>query len=193
MTTIYFIRHAESDYTEHNDELRPLTDKGLIDRQLVTAYLMDKDIKIILSSPYKRAVDTLVDFANKVNLPIITVPDFRERKVESEWIDDFDSFARQQWQDFNFKLSDGESLSEVQQRGIASLKKVLENYKNQNIAIGTHGTILSTIINFYDKSFGYNEFNEIKHVMPWIVKFEFDGDKCKEIEKINIFKDLKEK
>lgn len=193
MTTIYFIRHAESDYTERNDELRPLTDKGLIDRQLVTAYLMDKDIKIILSSPYKRAVDTLVDFANKVNLPIITVPDFRERKVDSEWIDDFDSFARQQWQDFNFKLSNGESLSEVQQRGIAALKKVLENYKNQNIAIGTHGTILSTIINFYDKSFGYNEFNEIKHVMPWIVKFKFDGDKCIEIEKINIFKDLKEK
>ncbi|WP_273702671.1 histidine phosphatase family protein [Thermoanaerobacter sp. A7A] len=130
----------------------------------------------------------MVDFANKVNLPVITVPDFRECKVDSEWIDDFDSFARQQWQDFNFKLSDGESLSEVQQRGIAALKKVLENYKNQNIAIGTHGTILSTIINFYDKSFGYNEFNEIKHVMPWIVKFEFDGDKCIEIEKINIFK-----
>ncbi|MBE3592944.1 MAG: hypothetical protein IMW84_08840 [Thermoanaerobacter sp.] len=26
MTTIYFIRHAESNYTEHNDELRPLVE-----------------------------------------------------------------------------------------------------------------------------------------------------------------------
>ena len=40
MTTIYFVRHAEPNYENHNDMLRELSSKGLMDRELVTNYLM---------------------------------------------------------------------------------------------------------------------------------------------------------
>ncbi|SFC29549.1 hypothetical protein [Butyrivibrio sp. YAB3001] len=36
------------------------------------------------------------------------------------------------------------------------------------------GTSLSTIINFYDNSFGYDDFERIRFLMPWIVEFSFD-------------------
>lgn len=39
--------------------------KGLRDRTLVTEFLMDKQIDAVLSSPYKRAMDTVRDFAEK--------------------------------------------------------------------------------------------------------------------------------
>ena len=65
MTTVYFIRHAEPNYDNHNDLLRELSSKGLEDRKLVTAFLADKNIDVILSSPYKRAIDTVRDFAEK--------------------------------------------------------------------------------------------------------------------------------
>ena len=44
---------------------RELTEKGLEDRKLVTEFLWNKNIDLVLSSPYKRSVDTIKDFADK--------------------------------------------------------------------------------------------------------------------------------
>lgn len=187
MTTVYFVRHAEPNYNNHNDELRELTIKGLKDRTLVTEFFKDKNIDIVLSSPYIRAVDTVKEFADAYNLKIETVFDFRERKIDSVWIEDFTTFCKQQWNDFSYKLSDGETLNEVQSRNVEALKLVLDKYKNRNIIVGSHGTALSTIINYFDCSFGYENFEKIKSLMPWIVKFTFDNDKLQDIEMFDVF------
>lgn len=187
MTTVYFIRHAEPNYANHDDMLRELSAKGLKDRELVTDFLMDKEIDVVLSSPFKRAVDTVRHFAEKKEMDIILVEDFKERRVDSVWIEDFNSFSKKQWEDFSYKLSDGECLAEVQSRNISALKETLETYKGKNIVVGSHGTALSTIINYYDKTFGYSDFNEIRHLMPWVVEFTFEEDVCVGIQKYNLF------
>ncbi len=187
MTTIYFVRHAQSNYENHDDQTRELTEKGLEDRKLVSKYLKDKNIDIILSSPYKRAVDTVRHFADNNNYTIEIIDDFRERKIDSAWIEDFNGFNKHQWEDFSYKLSDGETLYEVQERNIRTLKDVLERYKDKNIVIGSHGTALSTIINYFDHTFGYEDFVKIKSLMPWIVKFVFDNDTIQEMEMVNLF------
>ena len=189
MTHVYFIRHAEPNYKNHDDQTRELTEKGMKDRVLVTDYLKDKMIDVVLSSPYKRAVDTVKDFADKYNLHIKSVHDFRERKIDSIWIEDFQTFSRRQWADFNYKYSDGEALNEVQKRNISALNAVLMEYQNKNIVVGSHGTALSTIINYYDSSFGYDDFERIKSLMPWVVKFTFQNTDCIGIDKINLFDD----
>ena len=61
MTTVYFVRHAEPNYNNHDVSLRELSAKGLKDRKLVTAFLADKEIDAALSSPYKRAILTASD------------------------------------------------------------------------------------------------------------------------------------
>ena len=186
-TKVYFVRHAESDYNIYNDLQRPLTAKGIRDRKLVTKYLDDKNIEIVLSSPYKRAYDTILEFAEKNHHIIQCVEDFRERCVDSVWIDDFETFSRNQWEDFSYRYSDGECLKEVQERNIRALSSVLREHKDKNIVVGSHGTALSTIINHYDESFGFKDFQKIKRLMPWIVKFVFDDLKCISIEKVNLF------
>lgn len=188
MTTIYFVRHAEPNYENHDDLLRELSPKGLEDRKLVTAFLQDKKIDIAISSPFKRAIDTIKDFTDKAGLEIQIIDDFRERKIDSVWIEDFNAFARNQWTDFSYKLSDGECLGEVQTRNIASLKAVLEQYKGKHIIVGSHGTALSTIINHFEPSFGYADFERIKRKMPWIVEFVFDeNDQICEIVEHDLF------
>lgn len=187
MTTIYFIRHAEPDYTNHNDRERPLTQKGKEDSKLVTQYLCDKNIDIVLSSPYVRAVDTVKDFAESFGYPILTVEDFRERKVDSIWIEDFYKFSKMQWNDFEYKLSDGESLREVQDRNINALMEVLKEHTGKNIVIGSHGTALSTIINYFEPTYSFDDFQRIRNIMPWIVKMSFQGDTLIHIEKIDVF------
>lgn len=135
--------------------------------------MVDKRIDIVLSSPYKRAIDTIKDFADCYGFEIRIIDEFRERKVESGWIEDFTLFTKRQWNDFSYKLSDGECLQEVQTRNIMALRSVLDKYAGKNIVVGSHGTALSTIIHYYDNSFGYCDFEKIKDVMPWIVGFAF--------------------
>lgn len=188
ITTVYFVRHAEPNYENHDDMMRELSEKGLKDRKLVTEFLMDKEIQVVLSSPYKRAIDTVRDFAEKMAIDIATIDEFRERRVDSQWIEDFNSFCKKQWEDFEYKLSDGECLREVQNRNILALEKVLDKYKGKNIVVGSHGTALSTIINYYDEEFGYSEFNAIRQLMPWIVEFTFDEKSCVKIKKYDLFK-----
>lgn len=136
MTTVYFVRHAQPNYENHDDMSRELSAKGLLDRALVTEFLSD---------------------------------------------------CKAQWKDFSYKLSDGENLGEVQNRNIRALQQVLEKYNGKNIAIGSHGTALSTIINYYDNTFGYSEFEEIRGLMPWIIQFTFENHSCIKIQKYNLF------
>jgi len=190
MTTVYFIRHAQSDNSARrggrDDATRPLTAQGFASRALVADFLRDKKIDAVFSSPYKRAVDTVSLFAENASLPIQAIDDLRERKVDSVWVEDFIAFAEKQWADFSYKLSDGESLSEVQARNIAALSDIIENNRGKNIVIGTHGTALSTIINYYDKTYGFEDFMAMVGKMPWAVMMVFDKNGCAQIIKIDL-------
>ena len=189
MTTVYFIRHAQSDNSVRDGRVRPLTERGLVDRKLVTKYLHDKNIDVVVSSPFKRAVDTVADFAEAHGFSIETIEDFRERKSDSDWVreTDFYPFMERQWADFSYSLSDGECLAVVQERNIAALNEVLYKHQDKNIVIGTHGTALSTIINYYDHSYSFADFLAMVDIMPWIVKMEFIGNGFISMEMIDLF------
>ncbi|MFX0548505.1 histidine phosphatase family protein [Hathewaya histolytica] len=181
MNKIYFVRHAKPDYSIHDDLIRPLTDQGIKDSKELINFFKDKEINKIYSSPYKRAIDTIKEIAKIYALEIEIVDGFKERKISNCWIEDFSNYSRKQWSDFSYKLEDGESLKEVQDRNIKVLNEILENNDSQNIVIGTHGTALSTIIKFYDNTFNYDKFNEIKDVMPLIICMTFEGRSIKSI------------
>ena len=173
-TTVYFIRHAKPDFSVKDDRLRPLTEAGLIASLEVTRVLREHKLDRIFSSPYKRAYDTVLDLSTKRNLPITMIEDFRERRVDSVWVDDFIDFSKRQWTDFDYKLRDGESLREVQQRNINALRGLLDQHEGEHFAIGTHGTAMSTIFNHFDSTFGFHEFWSIVDKMPYVTRFIFE-------------------
>jgi len=185
MTTIYFIRHSETDHNVKDDRLRPLTPLGQKNCSLVTEFLADKGVDAVLSSPYKRCVDTLADFAEKFGFEIETYEDLRERAVGT-WVEDFASYAAMMWADFEYKLPGGECLREVQARNIKALKEILAKYSGKTLVIGTHGTALSTIINYFDKNYGYDEFMAMVYLTPWVAKITFDGEYVYDMQKINL-------
>ncbi len=186
MTNLYFIRHAKPNFSIKDDLTRPLTEDGKEDCKQVTEFLLKRNVTKIFSSPFRRAIDTIKDFSNLSGLEINIIGDFRERKVANIWIEDFDAFAEKQWDNFHYKISGGESLNEVQQRNIRALKYILKESKNENIAIGTHGTALSTIINYYDKNFNYSQFKRIKNLMPFIIGISFNGEDVIKIEEFEL-------
>jgi len=185
ITSVYFVRHAHSDISIRQEDIRPLTAVGKADSKRVSAVLLGKGISKVYSSPYLRAVETVSDLANSIGTQVILVDDFRER-CTGGWVDDFFTFARQQWQDFDYRRGDGESLREVQARNISALEKVIKASFGESIAIGTHGTALGTIINYYDSSFGYEGFCSIVDKMPYILHFTFDGLRVKSVAEIEL-------
>ena len=186
-TQLYFVRHAQPNYENHDDKSRELTPKGWADRQRVAALLRDKGISAVYASDFKRAIDTVSALAEELGLPVETDPDFRERKVGDMWLEDFDSYAQRQWADFDYALPHGESLAQTQRRNVAALQRLLEKHPGQSVAIGSHGTALSTVIHYYDRSFGYAEFERIRDLMPWVVEFTFEGLTCRSIQPHNLF------
>jgi 2,3-bisphosphoglycerate-dependent phosphoglycerate mutase len=173
-TNIYFVRHAQPDFSIKDDLTRPLSEKGIADSKKVSDGLIGKNITAIYSSPYKRAVDTIRYFSNNVGIDVITNDGFRERRV-GEWIEDFKTFSLKQWQNFDFKILDGESLREVQERNISALIDVVKNNVGGNVTIGTHGTALGTIINYYNPDFGHDDFWNIVDKMPYILCLTFEN------------------
>ena len=176
MTTVYFIRHAQSDRFTEDDRTRPLTEEGLTDTHKITEALSEKGITHILSSPYKRTIQTVTDLSEKLGLSIETDENFRERNAGKWHGENFLEFIKAQWDDFNYHIMDGECLSDVQNRNIKALHKYLDKYKNETIAIATHGTALSTMINYYYPDFNYDSFMRIVDYMPYVVKMEFDKE-----------------
>lgn len=173
-TELYLIRHAKSDYKIKDDFTRPLTSEGHKAAQELISTFFDTHLHAIYSSPYKRTLDTVKPLATSKNLPIYERENLRERSI-GKWVDDFESYARKQWDDFDFTIEGGESLRAVQNRNIRVLTEILGNHDGENIAIGTHGTSLSTILNHYDNSFDINSFLSIADKMPMIVEFKFKG------------------
>lgn len=184
-TKVYFVRHAESDFTVKEDLERPLTEKGKKDSLKVTSILIDKNITAIYSSPFKRSIDTIKDFSEKINLEIKIVDDFRERNV-GKWVEDFGEYSKRQWEDFDFKIDNGESLKEVQERYISSLFRAINNSRGKNIAIGTHGTALSTVMNYFNQDFGFDDFWEMVDKVPYVLCFSFDGISLQDIEEVEL-------
>lgn len=81
MTEVFFVRHAQPDFSVRDDRTKPLTEDGIRDSEAVTRILSDKGIDFIVSSPYKRSIDTIGDLAKTLNLPIHIDEDFRERNT----------------------------------------------------------------------------------------------------------------
>ncbi|MEY8530561.1 MULTISPECIES: hypothetical protein [Lactobacillus] len=57
---------------------------------------------------------------------------------------------------------------------------------NKTIIVGSHGTAIGTIINYYDSSFTYEKFVKIQPLMPFVIKAEFKGLVLKEYHLIDL-------
>ena len=83
---------------------------------------------------------------------------------------------QKRWSDHDYHEEGGESLAMVQERNIAALNEILSENIEKDIVIGTHGTALSTILNFYDSNFGCEDFLRIIDWMPYIIELDFEGN-----------------
>ncbi|BFT74082.1 histidine phosphatase family protein [Paenibacillus sp. P36] len=180
MKTInYMVRHAESLYTEGTERTRGLTAKGKRDVEKVTKVLKEEGIDVIISSPYNRAILSIEGLAQNLGLEIKTFEDLRERYFAEEIIADLMSVIREKFYDFDYSLPGGESNSDCQNRSISVIKNILKEHPGKKIAIGTHGLVMTLMMNYFDSSYGLDFLNQLNK--PDIYKLSFENLELKEV------------
>jgi len=104
-TNVYLVRHAHSVYTP--DELtRPLSEKGLRDAKSILKKLELEEIDTFISSPYRRAIQTIEPLAKYNKAEIKLNETFQERKLAHGEVKDFTAAITKVWQEPDFEFDD---------------------------------------------------------------------------------------
>lgn len=173
ITTIYLLRHSIP-FKEHRgtkntnetilieNEKTPLSIAGEKLAEEKSLQEEFKNLDIVYSSNYVRAMATAKYFASVNNLKVNIDEVFNERiHGVDNWGDLPQEFELKQFNDENFKVGYGESQKEVQNRMFNGLMKVLNENKGKRVAIISHSTAIAFLLKkwcevYYDKEYIFN-------------------------------------
>ena len=190
MTTIYFMRHSEAlkfENINNNDSLQlqnekwPLTING---EQIVKDKSEKSELKnfdSVYASNYVRAISTAKYFTNA---EVKIDESFGERKFGiNDWSELPSDFGKRQFEDFDYKLENGESINEVILREEKALLDILKKHQGEKLLIVGHSTALASLFSKwceinYTGSYKYNgvEFFDGKWNYCETFKLEFDDN-----------------
>ena len=158
MTTIYLLRHSQpfrkllgesnvSEIEQIRNEKNPLSVDGERLAKEISENKELQNIDVIYSSHYVRTMCTAKYIAENNQIKLNVEERLGERifgvNSMSEWPE---TFFEEHFINGDYKLKNGESANEVSQRMNNVIKEIINNNRNKNIAIVSHGTAISTML-----------------------------------------------
>ncbi len=158
MTRLYLIRHGE---TQWNAESRAqglknvqLTEEGIYQAKCLAHRMRNYKIDVIYSSDLDRAYKTAKIIGETLGLEVNILNNLREMsfgKWEGLTMDEIRSQYNDHytiWRNVPHQatIPDGETLLDVQKRGLKAVHQIIEKHENQNILIASHGVMIKSII-----------------------------------------------
>ena len=101
MTELYFVRHAQPDYRQGVNSTFTLSAEGMQDRMKAAEILSDIRFDAVVSSPYRRSLDTIEPIISAQGLKVKTDIRLRERDNPGDGSNSREMFIKR-WADFNF-------------------------------------------------------------------------------------------
>ena len=213
-TIIYLIRHSKKFDMDHKINFigeRPnrqiITERNILSiegEEKAKKIAKDeefKNIDIVYSSLYSRAMSTAKYFLENNNLEYLNVD---ERLGERKWgepdLIKHPNYMREQYEDENLKNDTGESSKEVRTRMHEAIKEIIDKNKGKRIIVVSHGAAITFLLMQWCK-ITYNEENKSKKIVfndkiilnrkyrePEVFKLIIDEEnKVKMIENIDLF------
>lgn len=166
MTTIYLVRHGQTDNNFKASfngcrSNQPLNETGKRQAAALTKAFAGKPLDAIYSSPLLRAKMTAEGVRGTRDMPITTVEDLREMDMgllDGVTFEETERDYAEIWHNWKkepekLRMPDGESFTEVQDRAYAALLAILRREQGKAVAIVAHGTLLSLLT---AKLFGFS-------------------------------------
>ncbi|NOU74130.1 histidine phosphatase family protein [Paenibacillus sp. LMG 31458] len=187
-TYIYFIRHGIAPFSIEHERSggTSLSEQGELDAKRVAELLSNEDIDVIVSSSYFRALETVSPLAELLKKEIIPYIELIERPIASLNYavseEELLIGIEQSFVDIDFCLPEGETTRQAQERAIPLIMKLLSDFKGKKIAIGTHGNIMTIILNYFDSNYGFKFWKQTSK--PDIYRLEFEEKELKLVERL---------
>ncbi|RDU36836.1 histidine phosphatase family protein [Neobacillus piezotolerans] len=177
MKTIYLIRHCQAEGQEREARL---TKAGESQARELAAFLKNKQIDRIVSSPFERAVSTIRPFAEEAGMDIETDERLTERVLSGAPKPNWLEMLEKSFSDPGLAFEGGESAAEAGKRGIDAINKVLEK-SGKNAVVVTHGNLMATILRHYDNSYGFELWKSLSNPDVFELTFKGNSPKIKRI------------
>ena len=182
----YLIRHGKDDDTVRGGwSGQPLTEEGKAQADELASFIQRSDLGIqyIYSSDLLRAIQTAQSVADKLNLPIIQMPEFRE--VNNGDLAGMDNelaskmYPGLYWNTLEWeqRYPGGESPKEFYERIRTAWdtfqKMVLE--QNENVLLVTHGGVINVILSIVNGEKYSNKTTMRKIQNAELIALEYQG------------------
>ena len=155
---IYLIRHGEPDYSQQNTKiyqgygvnLSPLSTKGIEQIKETSNDIRLKNVDIILSSPYTRALQTAAILSKTLNVDIAVETDLHEWIANKDYIYEVDKGAIDAYREYTENKGeyplDTEKSWETASLIRSRVMPVLEKYKHlDKVIVACHGTLIQAL------------------------------------------------
>ena len=175
-TTIYLIRHCESDHAVTDAKTRPLTEKGQRDAEKLGEFFRDTPVSRIFSSPYLRARQTVMPISRMKKLEVIADERMREwmggRPFAHEY---FESRMQEMFENESCTNGGAESLKALKKRTQAFIMHLLSRFPGETIFVGTHALAMTAALKSFDDRIGLDFLMNLLPIAPFAAVMEFDG------------------
>jgi 2,3-bisphosphoglycerate-dependent phosphoglycerate mutase len=165
---IYLIRHCEA---EGQPSEAKLTGRGLKQALELSGFLSDRKIDRIISSPYKRAIQSIQPLARRLTIEIETDELLIERVLSTKNLSDWVEKLKATFDDLELKFEGGESSHDAMKRTVEVVEEVF-NSESENTIIVTHGNLLSLLLKYYKKDFGFEDWQNLSNPDVFLLKNE---------------------
>ena len=155
---IYVIRHCEADGQSPEAQL---TDRGLEQALDLSEFFSNIEIDRIISSPYKRAIDSIHPLTKRLNIDVEIDRKLTERILSTENLSEWFEKLRSTFDDIELKFEGGESSREAMKRVVEVVEEVFS--RNNNAVIVTHGNLMSLLLMYFNKDFGFDDWKSLSN------------------------------
>ena len=176
---IYLIRHGKASM-EGSDRERNLDEDGKVQAislcKKIKKEFQDKKIKIF-SSPFVRAVQTVENLSQDMNVQIEQIVSLEEIKMGKDPQLSKHQIIEKMWSDKNFKTEDGVSQLEHVNNIKVELDKIFDDFYNSeyDLILVSHGNSIGIILKyFFNIQFAFEDWKKIS--MPDMYYLEFNEE-----------------
>lgn len=166
MRRLLLVRHCESSGPQPEASL---TANGLRHARRLAEALEGHPIDRIVSSPFRRARQTIAPLATLRALDVEIEPRLAERRLAVPPVDDWRAYVRRSFIDPDSRAPGGESAREVLERGRAAITQYFESASRLPVLV-THGQLLSLVLHSIDARFGYADWQRLRNPDVFVLR-----------------------
>ncbi|MCT8137303.1 histidine phosphatase family protein [Anaerobacillus sp. CMMVII] len=166
MKKIYLVRHCTADGQPPEANL---TEDGYSQAESLVEFFKNREIDRIISSPFRRAIQSIKPFGENKNIQVEIDDRLAERILSSENLDNWQSKLEATYVDLDLKFTGGESSKEAMTRILSAVEEVFQG-DEENTIIVTHGNLMSLLLNHFDQGFGFHQWKEITNPDVFLIE-----------------------